>query len=83
MVTRLGFQAGAIAFAKSRGIGLMTLRKERVRALALSQDAGIIESDEIIGDYCLYTFGMVVDGPWLRTLIEYEFSKLASSQNAT
>ena len=82
MVTRHGFQSGAIAFAKSRRIGLMTLRKERVRAFAMSREAGIIEWDEIIADYCLYTFGMVVDGPWLQTLIDYEFTKLSPPQNA-
>jgi len=71
MVTRMGFQSGAIAFAKSRGIGLMTLNKQRVRAFAMSQDCGIMESDEIIGEYCLYTFGMEVEGPLLRTLIDF------------
>lgn len=82
VVTRFGFQAGAIAFAKSRGIGLMTLNKQCVRSLALSRDCGIMESEEIIGDYCLYTFGFEVEGPWLRTLIDYEFSKLTLPQVA-
>ena len=37
---------------------------------------GVVERDEIIGDYCLYTFGMVVKGPWLRTLMDYELLKV-------
>lgn len=82
IVTRLGFQAAAISFAKSRGIGLMTLNKEKQFALAMSQDAGFMEFDEIVGPYCLYTFGKEIggstdsSGPWLRTMIEFELSKL-------
>ena len=83
MVTRLGFQSGAVAFAKSHGIGLMTLNKERVRALALSKNTGIIEWDNIVADYCLDTFGNEDTGLNLETLIAYEFSKWSSSRIAT
>jgi Restriction endonuclease len=82
VVTRSGFQSGAINFAKSNGIGLMTLNKEKQFAFAMSQDAGFMELDEIVGSYCLYTFGLEIGGPadstgpMLRTLMEYEMSRL-------
>ncbi len=83
VVTRNGFQSSAVAFAKSNGIGLMTLNREMQFALCMSQDAGIVELDEIVGAYCLYTFGLEIgddancSGPMLRTMIDFEFSHLA------
>jgi hypothetical protein len=47
IVTRLGFQLGAIRLAKSYRIGLMTLYKKRAWAVAFSQDAGIIPWDTV------------------------------------
>jgi len=49
IVTRLGFQGGAIRLAKSYHIGLMTLYRKRAFAIAFSQDAGIIPWDPVTG----------------------------------
>jgi hypothetical protein len=76
MVTRMGYQEGAINLATSRGIGLMVLRKEEQFYLAFSQDAGIMSQIEIPTSFCLYTFGDLVEGPNLDEAIEFELNRL-------
>lgn len=72
MVTRLGFQKGAINVAKSYGIGLIVLQKQKVFAIAFSQDAGIIEGIRISAQYSLYTSGKEVKGPELGVILKHE-----------
>ncbi len=78
IVTRLGFQSSAITYAKSHRIGLMVLQKEKMRVLALAQDAPS-EEIHIVSSYALYTFGKEVEGPELGTLIEYELRNIGLS----
>jgi hypothetical protein len=75
IVTRLGFQEGAMTLAKTHGIGLMTLIKEKAWAFGMSQDAGFLSHERIYATYSLYTFGREVEGPDLNTIIDYELSK--------
>lgn len=75
MVTRSGFQKGAITLAKTHRIGLMVLNKQRTFALALSQDAGIVPIDQIYASYALYPFGLEVHGPELSVLMSFEIKQ--------
>ncbi len=76
IVTRKGFQPGAISLATSRGIGLMVLRKEKVFHIAFSQDAGILGEVQLPATYCLFTFGEIIEGAYLDDLLHFEFDRL-------
>jgi hypothetical protein len=75
MVTRVGFQTGALNFAKSHGIGLMTLNKRELIVLAMSAAPAEVPP-EIFSDYCMYTSGLVAEGPALYLTIGYELERL-------
>ena len=79
MVTRTGFQKGGLELAKTHRIGLMVLKKEEVAVLQFSADGGLKWFEQLSATMSLYTFGDLVEGPDLRTLIAYELSSWEES----
>jgi hypothetical protein len=83
VVTRRGFQSGAIAVARAHRIGLFALRKQRIEVIELSQDSTTAHRDLVSASYALYSFGDEIHGdslhagPELGGMIGYEFKKMA------
>jgi hypothetical protein len=79
IVTRLGFQRGAIEVAKSYRIQLMTLNYQRDYIIALSQDAGILARDNVYASYCLGSDGAEIEGRELDDVIHDELEEFFES----
>lgn len=86
VVTRHGFQSAAINLARSCGIGLMILLKEKHFVIQMSHDGGLIERDVVVVPYCLYTSGTEihgpssVSGPDLAVVMKHELADLVRDQ---
>lgn len=79
IVTRLGFQEGAIAFAKSKKILLMTLNRKAYVVVSYSIDASARDDYEVQVTYCLLSDGTEArftetsEFPPLTTIIRNNF----------
>lgn len=77
IATCVGFQAGALAFAKTHKIGLLTLDKQESNYLALSADPRSGEEYfDVVCDYCLFSSGREISGPSLSTIVGHEVDML-------
>ncbi len=83
VVTRQGFQAGAIAFARSHGIGLMTLYKGHVQTFAMSDDpgGGWVECQAMFWMFGNgQAFDAIEDGCYLSAFIRHELRAVVGSR---
>lgn len=76
VVTRKGFDSGAVDVAKALKIGLATLRQETMTTIMFSQDAGIRVQTVAKCDYCLTSTGDNYAAPYLE---DYVFSELEAA----
>lgn len=90
VVTRKGFAKGALSFAKSRRISLMTLVKKEVKVMCFSRDGGVRTEVEVYVPFTLFGSGKEVghnlelnSGPSLESVLYTEFEALVGYDKST